>query len=321
MGGAVVAALSLFAYTVAPTQAADLNISVSGTDGVGRITTPGRPCDEGGDGAHWHYDYGSQMDRGVFSSLASELRLHLDLHSEDDATRIDPGADPPFEDTGAGAFLQGEESHASLINDRGTIKLRLSSGDCDEPTLDFDGTTASGAGDWVVDRGVGSYRGATGSGEFTLPEVSVAPGADNPFELVLDGDFEILLPGLEVEVVQTYWGFLGADYLLRQPTVVFRISNVGPGDSFHSKLVDVTTPTSGVKVLGPKTAFLGDLHEGDSELVSVKFQLGLLQPCALVILGCEFDATLHVSMPDALDRPDTQTDTAHARAPDLPPPL
>ncbi len=260
------------------------------------------------------------MDRGVFSSLASELRLHLDLHSEDDATRIDPAADPPFEDTGAGAFLQGEESHASLINDRGTIKLRLTSGTCENPTLDFDGKAASGVGDWEIDRGVGSYRGATGSGRFTLA-ADVAPGADNPFELTLDGDFEILRPTLEVEVLQTYWGFLGADYLLRQPTVVFRITNSGPGDSFHSKLVNVTSPTSGVKVLGPKTAFLGDLHEGDSELVSVKFQLGLLKPCALVILGCEFDATLHVNLPDALDRPDTQTDTAHARAPDLPPPL
>ena len=324
LGGAGVLLTLFILASVSPAQAAPapLNVTLLTTDGVGRITTPGRSCDEGGDGAHWHYDYGSPLAPGLFSSLAGEVRAHVDLHSEDDATRIDPDPDPPFEGTGAGAFLQGEESHASLINQRGTVKLRLSSGSCKVPTLAFDGRSATGAGEWVVDRGVGAYRGATGSGDFSIEQAEVGPGADNALSMALTGAIDVLRPGLDVEVMDAYWGLLGADYLLRRVTVLFRITNPGPGDSFASKALSANSPTNGVGERGGYVPrYLGDLLEGESEIVKMKYELGLLQPCALVVLGCEFDVVVRVLTPDALDRPQTQSRTVHVRAPNFPPPL
>jgi hypothetical protein len=302
-----------------------ISIAATGSNGVGRITTPGRPCAEGGDGASWHYDYGSPLAPGKFSGLPGELRFHLDLHSEDGSTRVDPRA-PRV----SPAFLQGEESHASLVNRRGTVKLRLSAGDCAKPPLQFDGTTTSGSGTWRVGSSSGAYRNATGNGTFTLT-ADVAPGADNPFDLQLAGSIDVLLPSLKVDVVQTYWGFLGADYLIRKVTVVYRITNTGPGDAFGVRLVSSSSSTPGVTALGPVPQNLGDLlgdpdgagpASGDSEIIRVRYQLGLLQPCNLVLLGCTFDTTLGVEMPDALDRPATYTHTnTGVRAPDFPPPL
>lgn len=306
-----------------------ISIDASGANGSGRINTPGRPCAEGGDGASWHYDYESPLTAGTFSALAGELRFHLDLHSEDGSTRTPP-LDKPAPPAVSPAFLQGEESHTSLINDRGTVKLRLTSGTCQAPALTFDGSSASGSGAWHVGGSTGSYRNATGSGTFRLV-AGVAPGADNPFSLVLDGSLDILAPSLKVEVVETYWGFLGADYLVRKVTVVYRITNTGPGDAFGARVVKVTSPTNGVTVLGPVPQALGDLLgdpdgagplTGDSEIVRIRYQFGLLKPCALVILGCVFDTKLEVSMPDALDRPATYSQTTvGVRAPDFPPPL
>jgi hypothetical protein len=55
--------------------------------------------------------------------------------------------------------------------------------------------------------------------------------------------------------------------------------------------------------------------------VSVRYQLGLLSPCQLVILSCQFDTTLSIDIPDAFDRSNTQARTLRVRAPTAPPPL
>jgi hypothetical protein len=88
-------------------------------------------------------------------------------------------------------------------------------------------------------------------------------------------------------------------------------------------LTSATSPTNGVTTVGIVPQNLPDLQSGQSVTVTVRYQFGLLAPCALVILGCEFDTTLGVSMPDALDKADSPppTATVHVRAPDLPPPL
>ena len=72
--------------------------------------------------------------------------------------------------------------------------------------------------------------------------------------------------------------------------------------------------------LGPVPQKLGDLLSGESETARARFQFGLLQPCQLVILNCEFQTTLGVLMPDALDRPATLLATTSTKAPALPPP-
>ena len=325
---AVTAALALACVLVPPgradaaipSPAVPIDITASGSNGSGRITTPGRACADGGRGAHWHYDYESVLGRGVFSGLESVARLHVDLHSDDDAPVVDPPADPPFEGTGSDAFLQGDESHLTISNARGAVKLRMRAGDCTDPTVAFDGDHADGSGLWTVDRGTGAYRDVTGAGSFVLG-ADVTPGADNDFDVQLSGQMDIPRPGLGAAVADVYWGFLGADYLLRRVTVVYRVTNTGSGDAFGARVVAASSPTDGVTVIGAPSRPLGDLKAGESELVTFRYQLGLTKPCLLTVLGCTFDTKLQVDLPDALDRSQIDEKTLRVRAPSLPPPL
>lgn len=294
-------------------------VDVSGANGTGLIDRPGRPCADGGNGAHFHYEYGSALPTGPLGTAPGNVRLHLDLHAE--AT----GAPAP---TYASAYLLGDESSASLSNERGTVRLALRSGagNCAGANLGFDGTrlTAPAAGTWTVAEATGSYRQASaapGPNVFELTTVEVAPGADNPFRLRLSGALNVLQPALQVAVKDTYWGFLGADYALRRVTVVYEVKNVGAGDAYGVRLTGVTSSTNGVTVLGPAVQRIGDLPAGQSEEVRVKFQFGLKDPCSLVILSCSFHSTLAVSMPDAVDAPNSFSATVQAKAPALPPPV
>lgn len=305
-----------------------IDVSVTGANGSGRINTPGRPCGfvsgdgevgPGGDGAAWHYDYSAPLAGGSFGLAPSDLRFHLDLHSGQ-LTHAQPGV--PANVRADNAFLLGKESHATVVTQRGTVKLRLASGTCQTPTLRFDGTTVTGAGSWSLGDATGAYRGATSTGgSFTLGATDVAPGADNRFDLRLVGGIEVLKPKLKVEVLGTYWGFLGVDYALRRVTVIYKVTNVGDGDSYGVQLTKASTSTAGAGAIGPVPQKLGDLLAGESETVRVAYQLGLLQPCTLVILGCKLSTTLEVLMPDALDRPATLSATTATKAPTLPPPL
>lgn len=300
-----------------PVAPVPIGISVSGANGEGRIEAPGRSCADGGAGAYWNYDYDAPISAGDFSGLPGELTLHLALHS--DIVRH-PNTGPRLSTTGPRAFLQGEDSYAVLANDRGTVKVRLQSGTCESPTLQFDGSSGAGAGTWAVAGGQGAYRDVAGSGSFTVA-ADVNPGADNPFALDLQGTLDVLQPSLDVQVVGAFWGSLGLDYLTRRVTVLYQVTNSGPGDAFDARLASTVPTAPGVAVLGSQSSQLGDLEAGDSEVRAVRFQLGLLQPCQLIILSCTFDATTTVSWSDALDVVSTPSATTQATAPDLPPPL
>jgi hypothetical protein len=106
--------------------------------------------------------------------------------------------------------------------------------------------------------------------------------------------------------------------------VVYKITNVGQGDAFNAVLTEASSPTNFVLPLGPTPQNLGDLLAGESTTVSVRYQFALIAgPCKLVILGCQFDTKVSVSMPDALDKATTPppSRTNHVTAPTLPPPL
>lgn len=308
VGLLIVAAASVPLPAAAEGPPAPVAVSTGGASGSGRIED-GRSCEDGGDGRYWHYEYTGGVEPGSFSQRPAELRLHLDLHHDE---------------TEANAFLLDDESHASLLDDRGTIRVRLrTAGDecLEEPTLSFDGSTASGTGTWQVDRGAGAYEGVSGNGTFTV-SAAVDPGADNPWSLDLQGAFEILQPSLQVDVVNTHWGGLGTDYLTRRPTVTYRITNVGNGPAFGAELAGTSSPTPGVTPLGPVPQALGDLAPGESTTVAVRYQLGLLQPCQVVILNCPFVTNVGVQWTDALDRPSSPAVNGLAtKAPDFPPPL
>lgn len=356
---AVVALLVAGVVSSPPRAEAGTNpvtIRVLASDGAGQQVAPGRSCADGGQGAYWHYGYSTQLAPGVFSSLASEALVHLNLHSDTQRHRNTTGVYPGG--TNPSAFLLTDESHASLLNDRGSLKVRLRSapdapaGSCQTATLDFDGSVARHpagvAGTWEVDSGSGAYRDVTGAGTFRLGDpatgtgAEVNPGADNALDLLLNGALEVPEPDLSVEVAGTYWGGLGLDYLTRRVTVVYKVTNTGLGDSFGARVVSVTSPTPGVQPihepagvlgipLGPDPAntnpvrFLGDLRVGEkhSKFFSIRFELGVApgSPCELVILGCVFDSTVDVDMPDALDNPHTRSGTVSVEAPLLPPPL
>jgi len=321
-----------------------LQAEVGGSHGTGRID-PGLSCAEGGKGGYWHYDYDADLPAGVITAddnpLPGKLRMNLDVHSEEHTIRATPGEPIP-----GSAWLQGTESAVTLVNQRGTVTLELQSddsGDCALPHgLTFDGLTASGAGTWQITDSTGSYRDAVGSGIAGF-NADVSPGADNPFSVSLDGDIAVLQPDLQLEVVDTYWAFLGVHYLTRVVTVIFRVTNTGPGDAYNVWLTGADSPTEGVvligplpligtipgnpdpEALGPVPQYLADLPSGDSTIVRLRFQLPLPSgdpPCETIILGCEFDATLTFDMPDTLDVVEApKSATVHARAPDFPPPV
>jgi hypothetical protein len=288
-----------------------ISITASGANGAGRINTPGRSCEDGGDAASWHYAYESSVRPGVFSDLSSEVRVNLDVHGE-----VEPST-TTGEPTG---WLQGTESTAALVNERGTIVLRLADGGgCGNTTAELDRTKVVTAGTWTVDHGSGSYAGATGTGQFGVT-AGIAPGADNPWSLQLSGAIEIAQPVLEVAFVRSWWGNLGTDYLTRRPTVLVRVTNRG-GDGFGLTVTAAASPTAGVQPLTGVPIRLGDLPAGQSLDLTLRYQLGLLAPCALVIVGCAFGVTVATSVSDALGASAPSSVTVPATAPLLPPPL
>lgn len=313
--------------------------SLTSTSGSGRID-PGLSCAEGGEGGYWHYDYEAPLPKGVITGPTNPLpgtqRLHLDLHSEDRIVRATPN------EPAGDAWLQGTESAVTFSNQRGTVRMDLQStggegGGCDTAhTLGFDGITATGPLSWEITESTGSYRDAVGNGTAQL-RADVAPGADNAGQLDITGDIAVLQPSLKLEVVDTYWAFLGTHYLLRYVTVIYRVTNDGPGDAYNVRLTGASSPTQGVKLVGPlpfntSTQSLGpipqhlaDIPAGDSEIVRLRWGLPNPSgnpPCNLVILGCKFDTTLTFQMPDALDVVGpNKVATVQAKAPDFPPPV
>ena len=323
----VVALLAASALPVATAEPANagpapqpLTGSFAGSNAANRIQDPGRRCADGGSGQYRHVSLEQPASPLLSASLPGFFRATLDVHHDGDEP-----VGTPLTGSAARAFLQGTESHATISNQRGSVPLRLSSGNCASPSLFFDGTTISGAGTWTIDSGfaTGAYRNATGSGTFNVNS-GVAPGADNAWQLKLNGNIAVLQPNLQVDVVETNWGNLGVDYVSRRVTVVYKITNTGPGDAFDTVLTEASSPTAYVSSLGPTPQNLGDLLAGESTNVSVRYQFTLIPgPCKVVILGCPFDTKVSVSMPDALDKADTPppSRTNHVTAPNFPPPL
>ncbi|MGI8685068.1 MAG: hypothetical protein ACR2MO_08290 [Acidimicrobiales bacterium] len=329
-------ALAAVALGTWPAGATDLQVNLSGANGVVRTTEPGLTCADDGKGSYRHYSVEAPLAPGALSKLAGSARSTLDIHY-DGAKALTGG--------GPNAFLLGGESHVTLANQRGSVQVALRAGSCTAPALAFDGTTANLAGGaWATGdvAGSGAYRQATGSGTYTF-SAEANPGADNAWSLKLNGSIAVLQPGLTVKVERTYWGNLGLDYVTRVVTVVYRIANTGPGDSFGSRFKGAASLTTGVRACGepqgllsscpagaPPEQPLGDLQSCpdstipstcDSELVSVRYRVDLLGPCALILLGCQFNANVQVELPDALDVATTKSATVPVRAPDLPPPL
>jgi hypothetical protein len=251
----------------------------------------------------------------VFTSLGWNVDLHLDVHSDGTG---------PGQTVYSGGFMPDGMSRVALSNSRGTMLLGLTSPNdsCTKAGLSFDGTTVSGTGTWSVTSANGSYRQASGSGNYNIVQAHVAPGAINSFHLTLTGSITVLSPAMQISLVSTSWGNLGLDYVSRIVTATYQIKNVGTGDSFAPTLTSATSHADGVTSLGPVPQALDDLAAGASTQVSVKYQLALLQPCQLVILNCSFGTTVGVNMPDALDVPFPQTSAnVQVIAPTLPPPL
>lgn len=325
LGSAAVACLASLAifWSVPqkPVSAASdhaIAVNASGGNGVGTITAPALRCNEGGSGDYRQYRLQASLPGGVFSALPSSLLATVDVHT-DPALAAASG--------GKNSFLLTTNSHATLENDRGTLQLALVAhgapnavGSCPQATLDFNGTQVSGAGTWTVAAATGAYRNATGSGTFSL-SASLLPGATNPWSLKLDGSVQIGEPALSIKSTKPFWGSLGLDYLSRIVSVSYTVANTGAGDAYNVQLLSTTSPTPGVKPLGVTPQSLPDLPAGETASFTVRYQLGIPQPCVAVILNCTFQSVVQVDLPDAFDIPTTQSATAVVTAPALPPPL
>lgn len=337
-----VAASAVVVMMIAPASASEhppwpLAVALQGQNGVVRATEPGLSCADDGEGSYRHYFVDAPLAGGVMSKLTGKARATMDLHYD---------GDKALAARGPNAFLLGTESHLTLSNERGSVQVALPPGSCAAPALSFDGTTASGTGAWTNPAGTGAYRGVTGSGTFNF-SAEMNPGADNAWRLNLSGLIEVLQPNLTVRVERTYWGNLGLDYVTRVVTVVYRIANTGPGDSFGARFKSAASNTSGVRACGepqslldscpssaPPERALGDLSsctppDGslpstcDTELVTVRYRIEPLAPCenSDTLLGCDFETEVKVDMPDALDVTASKSAAARARTPEFPPSL
>ena len=283
-----------------------LDVQLAGSNGESRVRGDGLDCEGEEPVDDVHLLLSAPVPGGTLSSLLATANTNLGL---------------------AGHRLEPTTSHAALGDERGTVRFRLDGGACPGPNLpnpnllapDGNGALA-GTGPLALVGSTGSYRSATlASGTWSLT-AAVDPGADNAWNLRLAGQLRVLAPGLQVERLAAYWGNLGLDYVVRIVTVQYRITNPGPGDSYGSALT-AASASPGVVSLGPLPQPLGDLLAGESRIVTLRYQLGLLQPCQLVILGCNFQTTLTASLPDALDAAGSRSATVGVTAPNLPPPL
>lgn len=290
---------------------APLSVDLTGTNGVATAITDGRSCADGGAGDYRNHRIEGPLAAGRFSSLPGTLRANLQTHTD-----------------GSGAFLGPDASHLTLSNTRGAVRLALAAGSCPTPAgpapaAGESATFGPVTGTWTVDPSgsTGAYREATSAGGgFTLT-TGVAPGADNPWRIQLSGSLQVLQPTLRVTPLRAFWASLGVDYLSRRVSVTYEIANTGPGDAYNAQLTGVQANTPGVTPITGLPIRLGDLAVGETAVVTLRYQLGLLQPCQLLILGCYFTSTLTVDLPDALDVVSRQSAPASVKAPDLPPPF
>lgn len=284
-----------------------LNFTVQGPDARTRVPPPGAtviPCERGGTATH-HHVTDQELPGGVLSQLAGTVRTNLDLH------------------VGGGAgHLVPEQSHTTLANQRGAVRFQLTAGSCVSPTVSFDGTRATGTGTWTIDPAAtdGAYREATGSGSFQFA-TTYAPGNDLPWNLAFTGQIAVLQPALQVELVRSFWGHLGADYAGRVVTVIYRLTNTGPGDAFRVRLLDPVTK-AGITAIETFPTDLDDLSAGESVVVTVRYKIGIRgQHDGPLLVKRQFDTTISAVMPDALDVPSTKAATLTVTAPAYPPAL
>lgn len=224
--------------------------------------------------------------------------------------------------TGAGAFLLPDQSAVTFSTQHGAVRLDLHAGDCGSGPLAWDGTTTSGTGTWTVDDAytTDGYRQATGSGTFDLT-ATFGPERTNPWTLSLDGQLTVLSPALRIQEISSHWGALGADYAGRVLTVVFRITNTGPGDAFRTLLQTPTTP-DGIAAIEARPSVLGDLSPGESVDVTVRYRVGLRGARkGPLLIQRAFDGTVPVTVHDALDVEHALSLPVHVVAPLRPPAL
>lgn len=291
-----------------PTLEEPINLSLAGVTADLRMPAPDAvmlPCVAGATPSH-HHHVDLEQTTPVLASLRERLRADVDVLAVAPTT----------------AALLPDQSHVALSNQRGVVRLGIDAGSCDEPGLVWDGTVASGSGTWQVDpTGTDdAYRQATGAGTFNT-SLTFAPGNDTPWSLDLTGTLSVLPPGIQVELIRSYWGRLGADYAGRVVTVVFRITNTGPGDAFHV-LLEEPEAGPGITPIEYRPTHLGELAPDESIDVTIRYRLGLdEQGHRPQLTRRTFLTTLNLRLADALDTVRDVAVEIEAVAPAYPPPL
>ena len=254
------------------------------------------------------------------------MRLNLDLHSDEvryPNTNAQPV--PPHPN----AFLLGDESTASLLNDRGTVRLRLSTGGgCGDSTVNFDGDQATTVAAPAISGRSSPAPAPTRVRAARAPSrlvADVAPGADNPFDLDLDGSLTVRQPTLDVEVAGTFWGNLGLDYVTRRVSVTYRITNTGPGHAFGARLTGDGAADRRRRRHRPGAAGRSATScRASRSYVTVRYQLHTRcsrRRASWSSSAATSQARVDVTWPTPSTSSRTPNETLGAKAPLLPPPL
>ncbi|MER5763079.1 hypothetical protein [Streptomyces sp. NPDC002082] len=274
LAGLVVMAPPAGAQGLAPYP---LNVIVGSASGA---VTSGPGCSSGPLTETRRLTGSTSLSAGFFSGLPSQL-----------------GIDLPFRVGGTQAALDAADARVTLTNARGTLTLALQSGSCAAPGLSYNGTAVFGSGTWTVvpdATTTNAYRGAMGSGTFSIPAANVTVGTGKPWQLALSGSVTVLQPQLAV-THRTFWGG-PFNYLSRTLSVEYRIRNNGPGDAFGVVLNDAATSSPGVTRIGPVPQAVGSVPAGSERSVVVRYRV-----CGIASIGCRFTADVQLTVADALD--------------------
>jgi hypothetical protein len=250
--------LGLGLVMAAPASGTPVSWNLTAANGEGSYD-PTIAC-PAGDGPSWRYAYsGAATTPGALDGTWNST---VEVH--------DAGGNQAYVPPGTGRI--------KITADRGgEANLEFGNGSCSFAPLSLgtlDGETfAAGTQPAVATGGSGTLLGFAGSGTVSLNTLGLGPGADNPADISISGDFTVTQPNMVLGSPTPYWRNV-SEFLHHRLTVTVPLRNLDdpPGSVGDAYAVQLTkarlsgrVPVSGVP------ASLGRIDAGKMKAVSVVF--------------------------------------------------
>ena len=305
---ASVSAVALGAVVAGPARVdagVALSLALSGSTATATQPLDERTCRDGSSNSR-RLQATAPVQSGVLGRVPGTAGLNLDVAAA----------------TATSSYLGPDAGQLAVTTERGELVLTLTAGTCAAPALTGTTRQVSGSATWAVDaaRTTGGYAGATGTGTSTLA-AELEPGARNAWSLGLGGELTVLQPTIAITWVRSYWGRLGAGFTGRRATVVYRVTNTGPGRTYGAALQAVGSPVDGITAPNFTPIRLGDLRPGESTDLTVHFKLDAKGAQGPLVTRRELRTSLTYLAPDVLDQGSARSVDVTVLTPSYPPAL